>query len=444
MRKLVLIFLLLLLRAGSIIAQNNCVANLQWNYNNYALAQSAFFKLRNGNFSKLPLLVPHRAVKRLSLHAEDDLAIRELNVRSYVNLRFLEMSTYSKTGGSYEADGRFYFPDRIHFSGGTHYMPMQWPEGMHRLKKLQYIRYDIPCSEDDCESAVLMTWPKHLFQNNDLRWIESSQLVLTYIPESICSLQNLEILSIFSYQEMPFIPINLFRCQRLSYLNLPAHEQRPEFLLIKELMPAEQQLYIYYTDGSPIDVFPLDSTGYIFNVNSTKPLKPITLSRDVKLYSADQKQLLISGRIENGWPEGYWQVWHTNGTKAQERHYLHGRETGIWQAWDTTGRIIALYVFSDSGHIETSYKYYSDYTDATYKHITSHDNNGMPCGQWKTSIEKRYPGAVLTESIDQNYKEGLLDGVSTATVPENDGSKRISYLMKRGKIVRILESVSVK
>jgi hypothetical protein len=50
---------------------------------------------------------------------------------------------------------------------------------------------------------------------------------------------------------------------------------------------------------------------------------------------------LVSGRYQEGVPQGKWTVYHTSGRKAAEGSVLRGARNGKWKTWDAEGRLLS-------------------------------------------------------------------------------------------------------
>lgn len=119
-----------------------------------------------------------------------------------------------------------------------------------------------------------------------------------------------------------------------------------------------------------------------------------------------------------GRKQGLWRVYDDGGNIKYSGEYIDGKPTGTFTYYYSTGKSKAVLVYSDSGRVAHAKNYFPGGRVMA---------KGKYVNQKKDSTWVYYSEQDGSLSAEENYKDGLKDGVSKTFYPEGKVAEEITY-----------------
>ena len=206
------------------------------------------------------------------------------------------------------------------------------------------------------------------------------------------------------------------------------------------ILGRSEYLEAEFTNGLPTGVWEV----YVDNKIMEKSNYNKEGRRDGKqiVYMSDGETISEESDVKNGKADGRYVKYYPDGKIEKEQEYKEGVEDGIYRTYDREGNVLFDCQYKAGKEHGKQTKVYSSYTTVSFF------ENGIPVGEYTKTLksgiieengaydkEGKKTGVWITRRKDDgitksenNYKVGVLDGVSKEFFTDGSVSKTIAYV----------------
>lgn len=320
------------------------------------------------------------------------------------------------------------------------------PSEIFKFKKLQVLILNL-CNSDNCEHTNMITLSDELFELNDLKVLEIRGISsLLYIPEQISKLSKLSYLKFEAFLGPVMLPISLAYLPKLKNLEVspPCNssviidDQRHRAVFSDHLCDFSEEMNFIKSH-----YLMLDSNRLYYYPDSDKNNLIPYKEREIASFYKNGNKCIVGQLDSLKKPTGSWKFYYKNGKLKEERFYVSGMETGNWTVYDSLGVKLVNYYFSDSiTHFVWYYENGKIRKESFFK-------NSMAYGVWKSytidaeiSSEYSYQNDCLNGPVklysssngnkitiyEVNYKNGKKHGSEIYRNASNQLEKNNFYI----------------